>query len=601
MFTSTGRTAPPQAFMSSYAPRLRSHGNSLISPIVPASNTLPAPRVTKRGTAVISYAEGVDDDDDFEDSDRPRRATGLRSVQRGDDASNMDKTAQIAALGQELTAPVDLQGIWRDWMGRPKRTLTEKQVHVQSVLPVTLIPIRIDMDIQSFRPDAPLPTPSNARDFGINESLPAYKQPDMTPAYRLKDTFLWNLHEALMTPDQFAKQFVDELDLPATRKPQLILEIANQIRQQLEEYAGVALHPLFHSTTSPALDATATKPALPAAALDGTSTPAVPATNGTSTPAVLPTNGISTPVANGTTHTDGAQTPAAVPNGVSASATALPSEELHNPDDTYRCIVTLNINLMNRLYTDKFEWSLLHPPGFAEMFAKVTCADLGLSGEWVAAMTHAIYEAVLRLKKEACENGGLVGDGEIDNDAVEPTIGAGWRYDQEHLCDEWEPKVEILSQEEIEKREGDRERQIRRLRRETARFSSTTNMSGAPQNEFFNNIEQQENMGRGERSKKKRRFRSLSPVGRDTPGAGSGYGGQDGGLQDGERTTWRCAHCCVWGTAVWAVRDGPRGPRSLCNNCGYLYERDKKLPPWSENLFLQDRPYHDVQTYRPQR
>lgn len=378
------------------------------------------------------------------------------------------------------------------------------------------------MDIQSFRPDAPLPTPSNARDFGINEGLPAYKQPDITPAYRLKDSFLWNLHEALTTPDQFAKQFVDELDLPNDRKPFLILNIANQIRQQLEEYAGVALHPLFHSTTSPALAGTTAKPVLPALSRDGTSTPMVPATNG-----------VSTPVANGTTHTDGAQTPAGVPNGISATATALPSEELHNPDDTYRCIVTLNINLMNRLYTDKFEWSLLHPPGFAEMFAKVTCADLGLSGEWVSSMTHAIYEAVLRLKKEACENGGLVGDGEIDNDAVEPAIGAGWRYDQEHLCDEWEPKVEILSPEEIEKREGDRERQIRRLRRETARFSSTANMTGAPANEFFNNIEQQENMGRGERSKKKRRFRSLSPVGRGTPGAGSGYGGQDGGLQEG--------------------------------------------------------------------
>lgn len=401
---------------------------------------------------------------------------------------------------------------------------TEKQVQVQAALPVTLIPIRIDMDVQPFRPDAPLPTPSNARDFGINESLPAYKQPDVTPAYRLKDSFLWNLHEALMTPDQFAKQFVDELDLPTDRKPQIIYNIAGQIRQQLEEYAGVALHPLFHSTAAPSLQGTTAKPILFPATRDGTSTPALPATNGASTPAT-----------NGAPHTNGANTPAPtnIPNGITASATALPSEELHNPDDTYRCIVTLNINLMNRLYTDKFEWSLLHPPGFAEMFAQVTCADIGLSGEWVSSMTHAIYEAVLRLKKEACENGGLVGDGEIDNDAVEPSIGAGWRYDHEHLCDEWEPKVEMLSQEEIEKREGDRERQIRRLRRETARFSSTANMSGTPQNEFFSNIEQQENMGRGERSKKKRRFRSLSPVGRDTPGAGSGYGGEGGGLQEG--------------------------------------------------------------------
>jgi chromatin structure-remodeling complex subunit SFH1 len=310
------------------------------------------------------------------------------------------------------------------------------------------------------------------------------------------------------------------------------MNIASQIRQQLEEYAGVALHPLFHSTTAPALQGTAAHPTQPVASQTGVSTPIVSQRTGASTPIVPYTNGTSTPMANGTTQLNGAQTPVTVPNGITATATALPSEELHNPDDTYRCIVTLNINLMNRLYTDKFEWSLLHPPGFAEMFAKTTCADIGLAGEWVSAMTHAIYEAVLRLKKEACENGGLVGDGEIDNDAVEPTIGAGWRYDHEHLCDEWEPKIEMLSKEEIEKREGDRERQIRRLRRETARFSSTSNMDG-PRNEFFNNVEQQENMGRGERSKKKRRFRSLSPVGRDTPGAGSGYGGQEGGLQEG--------------------------------------------------------------------
>jgi chromatin structure-remodeling complex subunit SFH1 len=408
---------------------------------------------------------------------------------------------------------------------------TEKQVQTQSVLPVTLIPIRIDMDIQPFRPEAPLPTPSNAREFGINENLPAYRLPDVTPAYRLKDSFLWNLHEALTTPDQFAKQFVDELDLPTDRKPQIISQIASQIRQQLEEYAGVALHPLFHSTAAPAVQETGAQTARPETSRDGTSTPAVR----TSTPAIPATNGVSTPITNGASRAEGAQAPAptSIPKGISATATALPSEELHNPDDTYRCIVTLNINLMNRLYTDKFEWSLLHPPGFAEMFAKTTCADIGLSGEWVNAMTHSIYEAVLRLKKEACENGGLVGDGEIDNDAVEPAIGAGWRYDQEHLCDEWEPKVEILSPEEIEKREGDRERQIRRLRRETARFSSTANMTGTPANDFFSNVEGQENMGRGERSKKKRRFRSLSPVGRGTPGAGSGYGGQDGGLQEG--------------------------------------------------------------------
>ncbi|KAF2761675.1 SNF5-domain-containing protein [Pseudovirgaria hyperparasitica] len=562
---------PPQAFMSSYAPRLRQYGNSLLTPVIPQATALPTTRTTKRGTTLINYAEDGYDED-FDDSEGHRRPTGLRSLRR--DETQQNPVAHIAQLGKELTAPVDVQGIWRDWMGKPKRGVrTEKQLQIQSMLPLTLIPITINLNIQSFRPDPALPTPHNAKDFGIDESLPAYKYPEPTPQYRLKDTFLWNLHEALMTPDQFAKVFVDEMDFPADRKLALVMQISQQIRQQLEEYAGVALHPLFHSTTATATDGTAVKQILPAHARADSSAPAS-ARGGT-------------PLTNGFKDASGTQTPSVAPASadVTLTANAIPEEDIHSPDDSYRCIIHLTINLQNRLYTDKFEWSLLHPPGFAEIFAKQTCADLGLAGEWIPEMTHAIYEAVLKLKKEACINGGLVGYGEIDNDAAGPSE-AGWRYDHEHLADEWEPKVEILSKEEIEQREADRERDARRMRRDTARFSSTANMTaGVPQNDFFATPDASETpMGRGERSKKKRRFRSLSPVGRETPEAG--YGGQGGGLQEGERQYWRCAHCAVWGTAVWAVRDGPSGPRTLCNNCGLLYERDKQLPPWSHNLYI---------------
>jgi len=411
---------------------------------------------------------------------------------------------------------------------------TEKQAHAQTALPLTLIPVRIDLDIPSFTPSPALPLPANYQDFNINTSLPPYKTPEPTPPYRLKDVFLWNLHETLITPDQFAMILVHDLDLP--NPPALAIQISNQIRTQLEEYAGVALHPLFHSTNVTTGNGTAVK-TLPAGVSRDTST--TPAPVNAATPL---TNGV-----NGFAQTNGQSSPSKTPNILTASASPLPASASgeNNPDDTYRCIVTLNINLLNKLYTDKFEWSLLHPPGVAEHFAKQTCADLGLAGEWVPAMTHAIYEAVLRLKKEACESGGLVGGngygGEIDNLAVDGQE-AGWRFDNEHLADEWEPKVETLSKEEIEKREGDRERQIRRLRRETARFSSTTNMAGGlpTQSGYFDNPESAETpMGRGERSKKKRRFRSLSPLarggtpgGRGTPDVGAaGYGG-GGGLNE---------------------------------------------------------------------
>ncbi|KAE8360328.1 hypothetical protein BDV27DRAFT_134690 [Aspergillus caelatus] len=562
--------SPLRGYITSYSPRVRQYGNALLTPVIPPSQTGPTPRMTKRGTAAINYAEDGFDDDDFEDSEGPRRPTGLRSLRR--EESTVDKVPLTEKLGKEVHAPVEVQGVFRDWMiKRMLRPVCADQLQIQAQLPLTLIPIRIDLEVPAHQPLEPFQLPRTVLDPGINPTLPGYRRPEPLPAFRIKDTFLWNLHEALATPEEFATGFVRDLDLP---NPQaMTMAISNQIRQQLEEYAGVALHPLFQSTV----------PKLPSAGQAGVSRDV------SATPAP--------------TH---AATPDSRSNAVTVTKEPFVNDSFLNPDDAYRCMINLNINLQNKLYTDKFEWSLLHPPGMAEEFAKITCADLGLSGEWVGAIAHGIYEAVLKLKKEVCESGGLVSGiggygNEIDNQAANGTE-AGWRYDPEGLGDEWEPKVETLSKEEIEKREGDRERQIRRLRRETARFSSTAgitpDVSRQGSGGYFD-VDSETPLGRGERSKRKRRFRSLSPLGRGgTPGgrgtpdtsSGAGYGGGGGTLSDWERQNWRCSNCMVWGTAVWAVRDGPAGPRTLCHNCGLLYERDKVAPEWSRDLHRHDIP-----------
>ncbi|KAL2255821.1 hypothetical protein VTK26DRAFT_2658 [Humicola hyalothermophila] len=606
------RSESQQAILSSYAPRLRTYNNALLQPVLPGTApSNPLARTTKRGTTIINYAEdGYDDYDDDEDDGR-RRPTGLRSLRRDDSASKVDPSEKV---GKDTTEPVEMQGNWRDWMGKMRPNRTDAQNYAQACLPLTLIPIRIDLDIPAFTPPPPLPSLGP-----VDPTHPFYKPQEPTVPYRLRDTFLWNLHESLITTDQFATQLVQDLDLP--NRASTIAEISKQIRTQLEEYAGVALHPLFHSHTSRANAAESSKAPT---RLDS----ATPGPNaGAQSRADTPMGGGNIPSTPSKQPT--ATAPSAVQTSqgeVTAAATPIPPEsDDFCPDDTYRCIINLNITLSSQVYTDKFEWSLLHPPGTAEIFAKQTCADLGLHGEWIPAMTHAIYEAVLKLKKEACESGGLVagwgasaaaqglgGGAEFPNDAAVTAggEGAGWRYDPEHLADEWEPKMETLSREEIEKREGDRERQIRRLRRETARFSSNTGMAGGvPIGFAFSGLieQEEERMGRGERNRrKKHRFRSLSPSGagagrsgtpggRGTPagggGGGEGYGG-GGTLTEAERTNWRCSHCRVWGTSVWAVRDGPFGPRSLCNNCGFMYERDRKLPRWTKMLHANDaRPF----------
>ncbi|KAF2722591.1 hypothetical protein K431DRAFT_311581 [Polychaeton citri CBS 116435] len=621
------RINAPQAFVSSYAPRIRAYGNSLLTPVAP-QNALPPVRTTKRGTTVINYNDDLEDDS-IEDSDGPRRATGLRSLPQkrfvdGQDAGK-DAGSKDTEVGREIFEPVDVQGVWREWMGKPKRTLTERQMAVQAALPTTLVPIRIDVDISPFKPEPALPTPGNARDYGIDENAPAYKAPDVTPQYRLKDSFLWNLHESLITPDMFARTFVDELDFPANSKQKLVMDISQQIVKQLEEHAATALHPLFQPNTwnqqELLLNGTgAVTPSVQPGVSRGQSTTPLP---GTDTP--IANGRRDAPFMNGGLVSDPSSPMPPVPNGLATPALTITAKPLPqdpsissalNPPDAHRCLLSLSINLQNRLYTDKFEWSLAHPPGLAEIFARQTCADLGLTSDWIPNLAHAIYEASLRLKKDMIENGGSLagvvgsgvdGWGVVENDACEyhgdgtPAIGvgAGWRLDEDSLGAEWEPRLEVLSKEEIEKREGDRERQLRRARRETARFTTTQTQNSGFGGDYFAGgldrfgqptqvIAEDERMGRGERSKKKRRFRSLSPIGRETPEA-VGFGGTSSQLTDGEQQYWRCAHCKVWATAVWGVRDGPSAPRSLCQNCGLLYERNGRLPPWNKNLFVTEK------------
>ncbi|KAK5458277.1 Chromatin structure remodeling complex protein sfh1 [Exophiala xenobiotica] len=635
--------APAQSFVTSYPPRIRQYANTLLQPVLQTQNVGPGSRTTKRGTTIINYADDAYDDDDFDDSETSRRPTGLRSLRRED----LEKREpQHEKLGKEIYQPVSLQPIYRDWIVRrtvrptyvkelppprpspikrkkdnvvnpdPMNNRTDAQANIQAQLPLTLIPIRIDLDVPQHQPDAPYPFPPRGMDMGLNPALPLFKRPELAPGYKIRDIFLWNLHEELLTPDDFALNFVRELDLP--NQTALAMNISQQIRNQLEDYAGVAMHPLFHTQAKKAQMPEVNNAGTPSAMVNGSSRDG--------TPRPLRGASISRP-ASTTPATPAPSTPRPITltNGaaVTAIASPLPADPVivpddptedpyMNPDDSFRCIITLSIYLSSRLYQDKFEWSLLHPPGAAEAFAKQTCADMGLNGEWVMAITHAIYEAVLRLKKEACEGGmimiggGAWGGGEVDNQAIRAEEGAGWRYDIDDFGAEWEPKFEALSKEEIEKREGDRERQLRRLRRETARFSSTAGMVPSAREQeaqlrgsYFDYTavgtggEETPSLGRGERSKKKRRFRSLSPVGKaQTPESSSSaaWGGEGNRLQEYERQTWRCKHCLIWGNAVWAVRDGPLGARTLCNNCGLIFERDKKLPVWAEGLHKHDVP-----------
>lgn len=117
--------SPLRGYITSYPPRVRQYSNALLAPVIQQAQAGPTPRTTKRGTMAINYAEDGYDDDDFDEGDGPRRPTGLRSLRR--EESTTEKLPVYDKLGKEVHAPVEVQGVFRDWM--IKRMLRPAYVH----------------------------------------------------------------------------------------------------------------------------------------------------------------------------------------------------------------------------------------------------------------------------------------------------------------------------------------------------------------------------------------------------------------------------------------------------------------------------------------
>lgn len=323
---------------------------------------------------------------------------------------------------------------------------------------------------------------------------------DINGEYRLKDVFLWNLNEELITPTEFAINLVTDLALPVS----FINEIARDIRKQLSEYSPVATTDLPFAKTAEEADRTA-------------------------------------PV-----------------------------------------IVEIEVHLSRHLITDKFEWDLCNTQAI-EDFVRTTCADLGLFGEFNVALSCAIREQLMRLKKEVIESPhGLAGLVDVQNDCSfdDP---AGIRICPDTLGLEWVPSIEILTREEIEKRDNERDRVVRRLRRDTSRFTAltgpNTSASTPTHNSMLTSIVNTTNTTT---TSKRSRARPTRDVRADSPEQ----------IPEHERLKWRCENCRIAGVDMWDIRGTHCRPctasLNIVNTTGAAREEveaaEEKLS-WRKGLF----------------
>lgn len=139
------------------------------------------------------------------------------------------------------------------------------------------------------------------------------------------------------------------------------------------------------------------------------------------------------------------------------------------PGNPYIVVIDLSVSLNKQLYQDKFEWDLNQEEVTPETFAHNVVADLGLSLEFKPAISHALYEIIIRVKRDILEG---TFNTEIHNLHMvrglvfESGIRISTEASAQNGNDHWEPIVEVLTPAEIEKRENERIRNMRRLKRE---------------------------------------------------------------------------------------------------------------------------------------
>ncbi|CCL98490.1 uncharacterized protein FIBRA_00488 [Fibroporia radiculosa] len=417
----TSIPAATQALHSTYASRLRTGTTLLMQPVfTPASVNAITTRSTRRGGAV-NYADpgsgdefpdagAIDSDDsDFIASGGTRSAVrAARLSSKAPAGASVFHTGSVAAASPAFQ-PQQRNELDQSYLGMipPSKFIAAKPVaptkhdyfppealDIQARRPTALVPIRVEFE---------------------------------TDTHRVRDCFVWNLHEDLIKPEVFARTFCADLDLPTHP---WVDTIAAQIRAQLEDHEGVA----------------------------------------------------------------------SMDFGANPDA----EESMAEGEEVSECRVVLSIDVQIASYhlSDHIEWDLLSPLT-PEMFATTLCAELGLSGEAIPLVAHAVHEELVKHKRDAVEWGVIGGDtrdagdelaGERPRDKSgnslmkdKTGLGLGWgRAPKDGRgpkplrsvwrdwaeAEEFRTRFEVLTAEEVERRETERERASRRLRRETSKFQS---------------------------------------------------------------------------------------------------------------------------------
>ncbi|GJD06644.1 Chromatin structure-remodeling complex protein BSH [Galdieria sulphuraria] len=124
-----------------------------------------------------------------------------------------------------------------------------------------------------------------------------------------------------------------------------------------------------------------------------------------------------------------------------------------------RHILKLDIRIGKVVLRDQFEWDRSNADNSPEEFAETLCKDLGLTREFVPAVAHAIREQLQELAEHPYTR------------CLQGSVPASGIYRKPETLSQWQPVVEILTDDQLEKLERRETRDARVARRNKGRES----------------------------------------------------------------------------------------------------------------------------------
>ncbi|KAJ6463898.1 hypothetical protein C8R45DRAFT_1024536 [Mycena sanguinolenta] len=275
--------------------------------------------------------------------------------------------------------------------------------------------------------------------------------------HKMRDTFVWNLNDPIISPEHFAQTVVEDYNLSHSYHA----VITKAIQDQLSDYRA-------HSSNyeGDSWDLAVTEDTLRAGTLEGESAAWWSAWR----KRLRTEYGFGRAGRNGKTHKrrkvvkEDDDMDAADERPMAVEEFTFDPEALH---DDMRILIRLDIIVGSIKLDDQFEWDLDNASASPEGFAVIYAKELGLGGEFKTAIAHSIREQVQTYQKSLFLVGNPTDDAPVQDDdlrnSILPSLSSAARaMDQVQA---FTPQLNYLSDGEVERNEKERDKDINRRRK----------------------------------------------------------------------------------------------------------------------------------------